>query len=99
MPYILITIFAVWFAVYSGVPQYVSQVLYNFGTSKRIGWDQNGDPLMIPIRLLPFDCEKCLSFWMVFTYGAFHEHLWMALLYAGCASLGAIIVTKLLAKI
>ena len=99
MPYILITIFAVWFAVYSGVPQYVSQVLYNFGISKSGGLDYQGNELFIPIRLLPFDCEKCLSFWMVFTYGAFHEHLWMALLYAGCASLGAILFTKLIGKL
>lgn len=94
MIYFLIAAFAYWFAALSGVPQYVSGVLFNFGVKKKYAGD------FMPIRLKPFDCEKCLAFWLAIWYGSFHQqHLWELGLYSGITSLMAIIVSRLYNKI
>jgi len=87
--YILIAIFSYWFAGMSKIPTYVKNVLFNFGIKK-------GD---LPIRLKPFDCEKCLAFWMCVWYFLFPKLFPVIIIYAGCASFAAILIQILISKI
>lgn len=83
MQVLIIAAFSYWFAVFSGIPQYISKVLFKFGVKKQIGTGY------MPIRLYPFDCEKCLAFWLAIINFWGQSEWW---LMAGCASLVAIVI-------
>lgn len=86
---LLLGIFSYWFAVLSGIPTYIKNVLFRFGVKKQIGTGY------LPIRLYPFDCEKCLGFWL----GAINfwgTDFWI---YAGCTSFIAMVLGYLINKI
>lgn len=86
--YIVIGIFSYWFAVESGIPQYISGVLFNFGIKKRY------HESYIPIRLKPFDCEKCLGFWLGLIY--YYD---TCILMAGITSFAAILTGLIIKKL
>jgi len=69
MQVLVIGIVAYWFAVQSNIPNYIKDVLFNFGVKKKI----QGATVDVytPIRLKPFDCEKCLAFWIGITWFPF----------------------------
>lgn len=75
---ILIGLFAAWFVI-SGIPTYVASVLVNFGIRKSY-------------RLKPFDCEKCLGFWL----GLMPE--W-SIIDAGISSLIAIVTVIIINRL
>ena len=84
MPYILIAVFSYWFAGLSGIPNYTKGVLSNFG---------------INIKLRPFDCERCLAYWLALWFYLFPNYFPMIIIYAGCASFGAILLFTLFNRI
>ena len=101
---LIIAAFAYWFAVWSGIPTYVKNVLFKFGVKKSLGYSKTvgtSDPstkVYIPIRLLPFDCEKCLAFWLSLI------NFWDAglienVMLSGCCSLIAIVLTLSINKL
>lgn len=92
MSFLIVGIFSYWF-VLSGIPFYVSNVLYNFGIKTEI---QEG--VYVPIRLKPVDCEKCLAFWIGIFY--FWNLPWYDnLIYAGVCSFVAIVTGLLINKL
>lgn len=86
---LLLGAFSYWFAALSGVPDYIKGVLFRFGVKKRIGTGH------IAIRLKPFDCEKCLAFWLG-VINFWGNDFWI---YAGCTSLLAIVIGLLINKL
>jgi hypothetical protein len=74
----LIIPFVIWFVGYSKIPQVLHKI-------KNLVWNTD--------RFRPFDCEKCLAFWMAIAY--YHnESLWNIVLLSGSISLGTIIAMK-----
>lgn len=81
---LIIGLFALWFASESGLPTYVKNTLFKFGVKKELPGTHGAS---IPIRLYPFDCEKCLAFWIGVIVFPF---TWVGIAYACLASLTAI---------
>lgn len=101
---VMIAAFAYWFAAESGIPMYIKNVLFRFGVKKKIGYSKiigtndTSNPIFVPIRLYPIDCEKCLAFWtgVVWFWSLPVTEL---ILYAGVCSLGSIVIKTLIAKL
>ena len=83
MPYATIILFTCWFVMFSGVPKMILWFVNKY--------IHNGN------RIRPFDCEKCLAFWISIIY-FFHEG-WLCIPIAGCVSLGAIMLSILINKL
>ena len=82
---LLIGLFSLWFASESGIPTYIKTTLFKFGVKKGLPGVSGAH---VPIRLYPFDCEKCLAFWLgilIFPY------TWEGICWAALASLTAIV--------
>lgn len=72
MQVLIIGLVAYWFAVESGIPHYISNVLYRFGISKSVAYTTDTVHWgKMPIRLYPLDCQKCLGFWLGVIYFPF----------------------------
>jgi hypothetical protein len=104
MTELLISIFVVWFAELSLLPQNFTDwlmsksILYKEydGTSSKVVFNRYTDKLRIPIRLKPFDCTKCLGFWMGLTYSYFvYDSLLLAVLIGGVCSFISMTISKL----
>lgn len=80
--YLLIALFSVWFAELSTLPQTV------------IMWVDS--PLFK--RFKPFDCPKCLAFWLALIY-SWHYSWYEILIISGVTSLAAICISRLYYKI
>jgi hypothetical protein len=50
-------------------------------------------------RIRPFDCTKCLSFWVALFYGLLYYEVHLVILYAGLTSLFAIIFSRIYYKL
>jgi hypothetical protein len=97
MQVLIIGLVAYWFAVESGIPNYISNVLFRFGVHKSIS--SNIDTTVhgkIPIRLYPLDCQKCLGFWLGVIYFPFTID---GLLLSCVSSLIAIVTGLILSKL
>lgn len=98
---ILITLFCVWFAEFSGITINISDFLLNnsllYIEDNKIRFNKYSDGVKYPVRLLPFNCAKCLTFWSILGYNI-NEGLY-SVIFAGVASLGAIVLSKLLHKL
>lgn len=90
MQILIIAAFSYWFAALSGVPQYISKVLFNFGLKREIGTGY------LPIRLYPLDCEKCLAFWLSII--CFWWEDWFVII-SGVTSLVSMVIGYLINKI
>jgi hypothetical protein len=89
MQYILIAVFAYWFACLSTIPNKIARFLYTYlNIRKRVR--VSGKDAYTTIRLKPFDCEKCLAFWLTLWYIFFPNYFPTLIIYAGCASALAI---------
>lgn len=96
----LIPFFSVWFAEFSTIPQVVSEwlmkryIVYREvkGFKTKVVFNKYTDEDMMPVRLKPFDCAKCLSFWMGLIIS-------QDIVIAGVVSLVAILTSKLINKI
>ena len=103
---ILIPFFAVWFAEWSNIPQSLSNwlmtkaIFYREVNGFKVKLRFNTYPEFdaMPVRLLPFDCAKCLGFWLMVAY-SYNEGFIDCLLMSGVSSLVAMIVSKLINKI
>jgi hypothetical protein len=72
----LIILFTIWFVGYSGIP-------FTLHKLRNLLFETN--------RFRPFDCEKCLAFWLAIAY--YHsEKPFDLILIAGSISLGTIIL-------
>ena len=102
MQILIIGIAAYWFAALSGIPTYIKNVLFKFGVKKTIEPPEavtvafGGKPSYIPIRLYPFDCEKCLAFWLGLIYFPF---TFEGILVSFCCSFVAIVTGLLIYKL
>lgn len=90
---LLIAGFSYWFAALSGVPKYISGVLFKFGIKRKI---EDTVPFFVPIRLYPIDCEKCLGFWLGLYYFWSSENYIMV---AGCVSLTTMVLGFIINKL
>ena len=108
MTELLISIFAVWFAELSMIPQNLSDwlmtksILYNEydGSKSKIVFNKYPQGFRIPIRLKPFDCSKCLGFWMgLISSYLNYESILLAILIGGVCSFGAMTLSKLYRKL
>lgn len=81
--YLILSAFAFWFAELSSIPQMVLHWI-NF-LSWMIGGSHNG-----LTRLKPFDCVKCLGFWigLIYTYKLTDNLMW-SIISGGVYSLTA----------
>lgn len=103
MQILIIGVVAYWFASLSGIPTYIKNVLFKFGVGKKIIETTQTNSTHtatvyshIPIRLYPFDCEKCLAFWIGLLYFPF---TFDGILYSCCASFIAILTGLLINKL
>lgn len=98
MQIIIIGIAAYWFAALSGIPKYVSNVLFRFGIKKKhnTNTDTTFAEYSTPIRLYPFDCEKCLAFWLGIVYFPFNFE---GVMVSFCCSFVAIVTGLLINKL
>ena len=102
MQILIIGVVAHWFASLSGIPTYIKHVLFKFGIKKKININESADVTFgnrydyIQIRLYPFDCEKCLAFWIGLLYFPF---TFDGVLYSCCASFVAILTLLLINKL
>lgn len=95
MIYVLIAAFSFWFAGVSGVPQGASRWLLKNNIWFNTYEDENHSA-RYEIRLKPFDCEKCLAFWIGLIYELTNKvHPLEAVLYAGLTSLLAVVIRGL----
>ena len=90
MQILILAAFSYWFAAMSGIPIYISGVLFKFGIRKKIGTGE------MAIRLYPIDCEKCLSFWLGVIY-FWHDDYFLIL--AGVTSFTAMVIGLLINKL
>lgn len=90
MQVLVIAAFSYWFAVLSGIPIYISGVLFKFGIRKKIGTGE------MAIRLYPIDCEKCLAFWLGLGYFWGQDGF---IVLAGVTSFTAIVIGLLINKL
>ncbi len=79
--YLTIVLGVIWFVKYSEIPQIIQRVKFVF-------WKNP--------RLRPFDCEKCLSFWLSLIVD--HSCIW-SIAYAGIVSLFTIIASRLISHV
>lgn len=97
MEVLIIGLAAYWFAVESGIPNYISLVLFRFGVSKSIRFNSDTTHYgKLPIRLYPLDCQKCLGFWLGVIYFPFTID---GLLLSCVSSLVAITTGLILSKL
>lgn len=89
---ILIAIASTWFTTMSNIPQTIKYYLKKLNI-----WyltDEYG--VHVARRIKPFDCEKCLSFWLTIIYcWSLHYELLYVLLYATCASSISLLISKI----
>jgi hypothetical protein len=82
------------FAEVSGVPQALSRFLYNqFNIGKKVKGYQY---VKVPLRIKPFDCGYCLSFWFGFISALQQTNIVYSLMIGFGASIVAILFKKLL---
>lgn len=92
---ILISIFATWFTEMSFVPQYVKWVLCDAGIWFKMV-KAGKKETFIERSIKPFDCDKCLSFWMAVCYTLYIGYNpFDVLLYSAFTSALSITLTKL----
>ena len=97
MQVLIIGLVAYWFAVESGIPNYISNVLFRFGINKTVESKALTTTFgKIPIRLYPLDCQKCLGFWLGVCYFPFTID---GLLLSCVSSLIAIVTGLILSKL
>ena len=100
-----ISIFSFWFAELSLIPITITDWLMNndilyktidIGTGKtKIVFNKYSNDFKIQVKLLPFSCTKCLSFWICLVYSLNNYSILEAVLYAGVCSFYAILISKL----
>lgn len=116
MQYLLIGLFSYWFACLSGITKTISfylckwniyyteyipqkEVAKGIKTTKFFTKPKD-EALKFGNRLPPFDCEKCLAFWLALSYSIYDGERWIeVILYSGCASLTAIVSAFVINKI
>ncbi len=106
---LLIVCFSFWFAELSLIPSNFALWLmdksilykeYDGNKINRVVFNRYSELYKIPVRLYPFDCTKCLSFWLggIYSY-SMYENLTFAVLMAGVSSLVGMIISKLYARL
>lgn len=107
---ILIPLFAFWFAELSELTDLLTgwlmsrSILYKefnpIDNTSKVVFNQYSLLYKVPIRLYPFDCTKCLSFWLggIYNY-LMYDNLVLAVFIGGCSSLLGILASKLYSKL
>ena len=85
MIYFLLGLISFWFAILSRIPQFVMKLI-NILFTKNL------------TRLKPFDCSKCLGFWIGLIVSLVCEPYVMCLVYAPLTSLTATLTEKIYIK-
>jgi len=94
---ILISVFATWFTEMSFLPQYIKWWLCKAGLwYKTVRPLKGKKPTLIERSIKPFDCDKCLSFWIAVAYTLYIGYNpFEVLLYSAFTSALSITLTKL----
>lgn len=88
---ILIAIASAWFTDMSNLPQQLKWWLL-----KKKLWYKKQRGVFLERRIKPFDCEKCLSFWLSIIYTTSNNYQWYeVLIYSASTSALALFIIKL----
>lgn len=93
---ILISVFATWFTEMSFVTHYIKWRLCENRWWYTKVYPKGKKPVFVERRIKPFDCDKCLSFWMAVAYTLYIGYNpFEVLLYSAFTSALSITLTKL----
>lgn len=91
----LIAVFSVWFAEISTIPNRLRRLPHADPISTQ---ELKENIMSAKKRLKPFDCPMCLAWWIALNFFIITGTLYLAPIYAACASTLAVFISKQLNK-